>query len=264
MESTAPVLPPKVEALVGEDELIPVTVGRSGAATWRVIRERGDWFVKAQPAHRLATSLVGEAERLRWLAVHQPVPEVVDFGNDDEVEWLVMTALRGSDATRPDHGAEPERLIHTLGVALRRFHDTTPVADCPFDSTTTTDLDRARQRIEADLVDSADFAPLYSGLEADELFEMMIATGIPDQDDQVVLHGDYCVPNVIINEGAVSGFVDVGRCGVGDRHRDLGIAARSMAYNFGGPAVGLFLDSYGVERPDLARLDFYVMLDEFF
>lgn len=264
MEQAAPALPLAVARLIGAADLVPVTIGRSGAATWRVLREGGDWFVKAQPVQPLATSLIGEGERLGWLAAYQPVPEVIDAGTDDEVEWLVMTAVAGSDASRPEHGAEPERLIQALGQTLRRFHDTTPVAGCPFDSTTATALAWARQRIEADLVDAADFAPLYSGLTPAELFEMMMATGVPSDDDQVVLHGDFCVPNVIVHQGAVSGLVDLGRCGVGDRHRDIAIAARSMAYNFGGPAVGLFLDAYGLDRPDLARLDFYVMLDEFF
>lgn len=257
-------LPAEVMALVGAAEMVPVTIGRSDAATWHVIRDEGDWFVKVQNEHHLATSLAGEAERLQWLGAFQSVPDVVACGTDGEREWLVMTALPGSDATRPEHGAEIERLIGALGVALRGFHDAVPVAECPFDASTATGIEQARARIDAGLVDASDFELLYAGLSPSELFDMMLASGVPGDDDLVVLHGDFCVPNVIIHQGAVSGLVDLGRCGVGDRHRDLGIAARSIARNFGGHAVGLFLDAYGIERPDLGRLDFFVMLDEFF
>lgn len=264
MEDAAQEVPTAVKALVGDAPLVPTTIGRSGTATWRMVRDDGDWFVKIQPQDPLATTLVGEAERLRWLAPFMPVPEVVDVGTDGDHEWLVVTALVGSDATRPEHGADPDRLIRTLAVALRRFHDTVPVSDCPFDATTAADLDRARQRVDASRVDPSDFAPLYAGMSPGDLFEIMLASGVPDDDDQVVLHGDFCAPNIILHQGELSGYVDLGRCGVGDRHRDLGIAARSIAYNFGGHAVGLFLDAYGIDRPDLARLDFFVMLDEFF
>jgi aminoglycoside phosphotransferase len=256
------VLPEPVRAVVGDAELVPVTVGRSSATTIRVRRADGDWVVKVQPVDPLETSLADESERLRWLATFVPVPEVVAWGSDDGTEWLVMAALDGTDGTDPAHHVDVERLVRTLGLGLRAFHDAVPVAACPFDASTLVGLDRARARVEAGRVDPTDFQPIHHGLEPAELLEMLVAAGVPSETDQVVLHGDYCVPNVLLDEGVITGYVDVGRAGVGDRHRDLAIACRSLAHNLGGHSVGSFLDAYGVERPDLARLDFFVMLDE--
>lgn len=261
-------LPGPVADLVADADVVPVDIGRSDATTVRVRRPAGDWFAKVRrsdgPTEELETTLADEAERLRWLAAHVPVPTVVEAGADDDHEWLVVTALPGSDATSLEHQFDPERLLRLLGEGLRRFHDTVPVDGCPFDSTTDTDLARAASRVEAGLVDESDFEPLFSGMDASRLYDLMIESRPGGDDDLVVLHGDYCVPNVIVDAGSVSGFVDLGRAGVGDRHRDLGIAARSIAQNFGGHAVPVFIDAYGLEHPDLARLDFFVMLDEFF
>jgi aminoglycoside 3'-phosphotransferase II len=256
-------LPEPVRIAVGDAELVPVTVGLSTATTFRVSRAEGDRYLKVQAIDPLDTSLVEEGARLQWLADHVPVPDVVEVGTDGSTEWLLTTALAGTDATNPEHHVDVECLVRTLGAGLRRFHDEVPVDDCPFDGCTATALDRARARVEAGLVDESDFGVIHRGMSAVELFEM-VASRVPGDDDLVVLHGDYCVPNVVLADRAITGYLDVGRAGVGDRHRDLGIACRSIAHNFGGHAVGVFVDAYGIDRPDLARLDFFVMLDEFF
>lgn len=69
----------------------------------------------------------------------------------------------------------------------------------------------------------------------------------PAEEDLVFTHGDPSLPNVILEAseltGFVTGFVDVGRAGVGDRYRDLALAARSLAYNWGEAWVPLFFEA---------------------
>ena len=257
-------LPEPVSDLIGSDEVIPITVGMSSASTFRCIGPGGDRILKVQRVDPLETTLADEAERLGWLDGFVPVPRVVETGSDASTEWLMMTALPGSDGTDPEHRRDVDALGRVLGAGLRTFHDSVPVDGCPFDARTETDVQRARARVEAGRVDPSDFEVVYQGLSASELHGLLVASIPPDTDDLVVLHGDYCVPNVILERGAITGHVDVGRAGVGDRHRDLGIACRSIAHNFGGGSVGPFVEAYGFEPLDLARLDFFVMLDEFF
>lgn len=257
-------LPDPVRELVGGGELVPVRVGRSTASTFRCEVAGEPHVLKLGEVDPLGTSLVGEAERMRWLAPYIAVPVVVDAGTDGSVEWLLTAALRGSDATDPVHHVDLEALIHTLGAALRTFHDTVPVEECPFDARTSTSVALAAERVAGGRVDADDFAPLYEGLSAEQLLDAIRSVPEPPDDDLVVVHGDYCVPNVIVDDGSVTGYVDLGRSGVGDRHRDLSIACRSIAVNFGAHAAGVFLDAYGIDRPDLARIDFFAMLDELF
>ena len=71
----------------------------------------------------------------------------------------------------------------------------------------------------------------------------------------VLLHGDYCLPNVILDNWQFSGFVDVDSGGVGDRHIDLFWGIWSLGFNLKTQAYrDRFLDAYGRDRVDTEML----------
>lgn len=266
-------LPPALASHLRGAQLTPVTVGRSGSVVARVERDgRSDLFVKlvdetdgsCSLENEGSCSLENEIERLAWLQGRWPVPELVDHGRADGACWMVTTALAGVDATRSPLGADPELLARLLGRSLRHLHDTGPVDGCPFDGRSSALVEHARRRVEDGLVDPADFEPIHQGLTPEELLGHVAERRPEDPPDLVLTHGDYCLPNVIFAGGQLSGVVDCGLVGVGDRYRDLGIGARSIAHNLGPGAVGPFFDAYGIDRPDLARVDAYVMIDDLF
>ena len=78
----------------------------------------------------------------------------------------------------------------------------------------------------------------------------------PDADFRpVLIHGDFCLPNVMLDDWKLRGFIDLGDAGPGDRHVDLFWAMWSMGYNLGTNRYGpRFLDAYGREDYDPARL----------
>jgi kanamycin kinase len=61
----------------------------------------------------------------------------------------------------------------------------------------------------------------------------------------VLIHGDYCLPNVLVEQGALVGIVDVGRAGLGDPRDDLAAGLWTLHYNFGPGHAPEFLDAYG-------------------
>ena len=61
----------------------------------------------------------------------------------------------------------------------------------------------------------------------------------------VLVHGDYCLPNVLVQAGALSGIVDVGRAGLGDPQVDLAAGVWTLDYNFGKGFARDFLNAYG-------------------
>jgi aminoglycoside phosphotransferase len=63
----------------------------------------------------------------------------------------------------------------------------------------------------------------------------------------VLIHGDYCLPNVLVEEGRLSGLVDLGRAGLGDPRDDLAAAFWSLHYNFGHGLAAEFLAAYGAD-----------------
>jgi len=61
----------------------------------------------------------------------------------------------------------------------------------------------------------------------------------------VLIHGDYCLPNVLVDDGRFSGLIDVGRAGLGNPLDDLAAGVWTLQYNFGPGHAREFLDAYG-------------------
>ncbi len=248
-----PALPQTLARLLGDAPLEPVRVGRSGDAVWRVGAHR---FLKHGSN---AETLGAEAERLDWLVGRVPVPRVVAFERSEAGAFLLTEALRGVAAH--EFTGPPARCVELLADGLRRLH-AIGIAACPFDARLAVRMREARANAMAGRVDETDFDAARAGRSATDLLAELEATR-PADEDLVVAHGDYCLPNVVLCGDRVGGFVDVGRAGIADRHADLALAARSIAYNLGSDRVAPFFAAYGT-APDPAKIAFYQLLDEFF
>ena len=72
----------------------------------------------------------------------------------------------------------------------------------------------------------------------------------------ILTHGDYCLPNIMLSNWKFSGFIDVGSGGLGDRHMDLLWGRWSLRFNLKTTRFcDRFLDAYGREdiEPELLR-----------
>ncbi|MBN2828934.1 MAG: phosphotransferase, partial [Candidatus Cloacimonetes bacterium] len=75
-------------------------------------------------------------------------------------------------------------------------------------------------------------------------------------EEDVVLHGDYCLPNIILKDFELKGFIDLGSGGVGDRHWDLFWGIWTLQYNLKTDKYrDIFLDAYGKREVDEERLE---------
>ena len=91
----------------------------------------------------------------------------------------------------------------------------------------------------------------------------------PQEFDLVLCHGDVCMPNFMIENGKVTGWIDVVGCGVNDRYLDVAIALRTLRFNFQAmhqeftkERMQLFLKTYGLNKLDMKKIEFYILLDE--
>ncbi|MGE0760898.1 MAG: phosphotransferase, partial [Pirellulaceae bacterium] len=147
-------IPPAVRAFVEGAECDPVHIGKSAASVFRLRSHVGTLFLKmAMVTDR--DGLEAEAERLRWLAGRLSVPNVVSFAKDDGREYLLVTSVPGVNGI--EAGREhPAGVTTGLAQALRMLH-AQPIDACPFDQTVAAQIERARQRVVAGVVDEADF-----------------------------------------------------------------------------------------------------------
>jgi aminoglycoside phosphotransferase len=240
-----------------------VVIGASGAQVYRLWDERAPVsFLKVAPRTGL-TTLADDAARLTWLTDRLPTPRVLAYHEDEQHCYLLTSVIPGVDtatlAERPE--TDIAQLVRLLAVGLRQIHAVS-AADCPFDYRVPREIERVRVRIAQGLLDERGFGGRWEGRTIDDLFAELVAT-TPVDEDLVLTHGDYCLPNILLDGDNLSGFVDLGRVGVGDRYRDLALARRSLIRNCGAAWVPLLFAEYGVPQPDEAKLTFYELLDEF-
>jgi aminoglycoside phosphotransferase len=251
-------LPAPIEQQVSGWQAELVWESEPGANTWRMTGPAGEQlYLKTRHADA-AVPLRDEAARLRWAyGAGLPVPEVLaDCGRDGR-EWLLTTALPGRSAIDPDLEADPARLVGVLAEGLRQFHDA-PAARCPFRFDVAVALEHVAARVAAGLIKPDDMHPEHAHLSpAGALAELERMR--PPREDLVVCHGDYCLPNVLISDGRVSGFVDLGELGVADRWWDLAVVTWSLTWNLGPGWEEPFLAAYGA-APDDRKLAFYRLL----
>lgn len=227
-------------------------------ATWR-LSDRGGrirYLKVAEAAWH--PSLREEIRRMEWAGAWLPVPEVLESGTEGGVDWVLTRALPGVPATDGSLTSDPARLVPLLAEGLRRFHRA-PAERCPFDFRLDRALEVAREGLERGLVDpDRDFHAEFVHLTAEAAVATLEADR-PAAEDLVVCHGDYCLPNVLIDDGRAAGFVDLGELGVADRWWDLAVATWSLDWNLEPGWQGDFLEAYGVE-PDPERTRYFRLL----
>lgn len=210
-----------VEAAQGEQ---PELVWRNdlGGLTFRA----GKRFIKWNP-RSTAIDLALEHDRLMWIAPRHPAPRVIDWGEDDNAQWMVTAALPGDCAVGDVWRARRPEAIQAIATGLRVIH-AMPIDEFPVGWTSQVWVGR-----------HARLGPA------------------PHVDQPVLVHGDACAPNTLINEaGAWVGHVDFGDLAVGDRWADLAIASLSLDWNFGEGHQQELYDAYGIE-PDADRIRYY-------
>jgi len=88
----------------------------------------------------------------------------------------------------------------------------------------------------------------------------------------VFSHGDYCLPNIFLENGQIAGFIDLDKAGICDKWNDIALCYRSLKHNFDGSYGGevyedfnpkMLFEKLGIE-PDWEKIKFYLLLDELF
>jgi len=209
---------------------------------------------------------------LRWLRGKLPVPKVLESLVHDGFRWTLMTRISGEMSCAEAWRADPKRLVTVLAEALKLLWSV-DLTGCPVDQSPEAKVGRAREiveqgRVNMELVDPETFGE--TGFDSPAALLRWLEEHKPEM-DPVLSHGDLCLPNIFLEDWQLSGFLDLGRSGAGDRWNDIAILWRSLQDNFGGhygEAVEGFdpdclFEALGVERNE-EKLRYYLLMDELF
>lgn len=203
------------------------------------------YYLKRAPRGALET----EASMARYFYANSLGPAVLAYVPGD-TDTLVTAAVPGRPASGPEYLADPLRLCDTLGTQLWALHETDPTG-CPVPDRTAVYLAGAEAGYRRGLFQT------FSGFSSAREAHSLLAAGKGTLQSSVLLHGDFCLPNVILDRWKWAGFIDVGCGGVGDRHIDLFWGIWSLWFNLKTDRyTNRFLDAYGRElvSPDALKI----------
>ena len=254
--------PESIRQLLAGSELAAVEIGCSKSDVFRVSRAGRALYLKIQSAGAVP-SFEHEAAILDWLRGRLPVPEAIEFFSGKENEYLLMTEVPGLNCVDAMASTDHSQITMLLAEGLRMLH-AVEISACPFDERITVKLKNARYNVEHGLVDEDNFDPERLAVMTAAKILDRLESASPTETDLVFNHGDYSLPNIILQGGEVSGFIDLSRAGVADRYNDLAIASRSIRYNLGERYERLFFEAYGLDQVDAEKISYYRMMDELF
>lgn len=217
------------------------------ARVWLIDRDEGYYLKRGTVG-----SLQSEAEMTRYFHKKGLGAEVLGYYSDT-FDWLLTSRVAGEDCTHGEYLADPRRLCDTIAQQLRALHEL-DCSDCPVNDRMSSYFALAEENYRTGNYDKTAFPDSFGYATADEAYTVL-QNGKNALDGRVLLHGDYCLPNVVLDHWRFSGFIDLGNGGVGDRHIDLFWGAWTLGFNLKTDAYrDRFFDAYGRDLVDLDKI----------
>ena len=216
-----------------------------------LIDKEGGFFLKSAPRGALKR----EAELTGYFHSLGLGAEVVDYTSDKERDLLLTSRVRGEDCTHAEYLDDPERLCDTVAVKLRELHELC-YTGCPVMQRTTDYLALVEENYRTGNYDRSAFPDSFGYRSAEEAIAVL-RDGRDALKNEVLIHGDYCLPNIMLDDWRLSGFIDLGNAGVGDRHIDIFWGTWTLWFNLKTRQyTDRFLDAYGRDRanPEILRI----------
>ena len=257
------VIPSKIQEIIARKCGNQSNIGLSGASVYVY----DDMVLKVQP-------ITDESEReinmLRWLENKLPVPKIIEQINTNKLSYLLMEKCIGEMACSEWYMQDPKYQSELLADSLQQLWHI-DWKDCPYQDTLDLKLKQAEHNVMNQLVDMDKCEPdTYKEFKDPEALLYWLQNNRPDE-ELSISHGDFCLPNIIFNNGVLSGLIDLGRSGVADQWCDVALCYRSLRDNYNGRygrKWSGYSDTYLFDalhmKPDWEKIRYYILLDELF
>lgn len=259
-------IPDNIQKIIENESCVVDNIGMSDSSVYLF----SDKVLKVQPANEESEN---EYLMMKWLKGKLLVPEVIAYEKSCDKSYLLMSRINGVMACDDHYMNTPELLVELLSNAMHMLWEV-DIAACPGKINLDKKLEMAAYNVEHDLVDLDNVQPDTFGeggfKNPKELLNWLIKNR--PQEELVLSHGDFCLPNIFFTEDKLSGFIDLGKMCVADKYQDIALCYRSLTNNLNGSYGGAvrrkldvdnFFDKLGI-APDWDKIRYYILLDELF
>ena len=214
------------------------------------------YFIDTGPGYYLKISSCGalkkEALMTEYFNKKHLGARLVNYLSLDR-DYLITERVAGEDMTHAEYIKDPRRLCVLLATKLRELHET-DFSDCPVKDRVGEYLALADENRKNGTYDKSAF-PNSFGYASEDMAYSALEEGREELKNEVLIHGDYCLPNVLFDDWNFSGFIDLGNAGVGDRHIDIFWGIWTLWFNLGTDEyTDLFFETYGKDKINTKKL----------
>ncbi|WP_422657588.1 aminoglycoside 3'-phosphotransferase [Paenibacillus sp. EC2-1] len=230
------------------------------ASTFYIQREySSNCYLKIQPIGT-DESVDLQDQKLLWLQNKLPVPQIIEKGTLGEFEYLLTEEVLGTPVSNITHQNGISKAIRLAAQGLRTIHEV-PIIDCPFDNCLPVMLEKVQRNVKTGSINEEKLKRRFGIKNVESTLVEIHKYAMDLTEDLVFIHGDYSMPNIIIGNGQMTGYLDLGHCGIGERYYDLAVAEKSIIMNFGKRYVDLFYNTYGLDIIDPEKVRYFQVIE---
>ncbi|MCM3786236.1 phosphotransferase [Neobacillus mesonae] len=184
------------------------------------------------------------------------VPRNYSFIHREETDgyeeaWLLMEFIQGetlrSFLTREDDSMVRYEMIHDYGRNLRELHS----VSCP------DELKKGGSWIDQ-MLSQAEFNMNHYEVDGNSALLEILKRNRPSEIEQTLIHGDFTIDNVLVQEGRVTGIIDWSGGAYGDPRYDAALAIRPKPNIFQSKEdFAAFYDGYGQKKITGEEYEYY-------
>lgn len=240
-------LPDGIKAFIGNSNVFDSSCSPE-ARVYFIDKQEGYYLKINKPLE-----LKREAEMTSYFHSKGLGAEVIGYHTSDLYDFLLTSAVRGEDCTNHEYLSDPKRLCDAIATQLRALHEI-DFKGCPVQKRMDEYLDLADRNYRTGNYDKSAFPDSF-GYKSEAEAYAALNDGKAGLKNDVLIHGDYCLPNIMLDNWRFSGFIDLGNGGVGDRHVDVFWGIWTLWFNLGtNKYAQRFLDAYGRDKIDTSLI----------
>ncbi|HEL0553261.1 TPA: aminoglycoside 3'-phosphotransferase [Streptococcus equi subsp. zooepidemicus] len=240
-------LPPVLKKLL-QNSLVYDSSSSAEARVYAIDKGQG-YFLKTAAKGRLAK----EAALTRYCHSKGLATEVLDYISGDQ-DWLLTAKVAGEDASHIEYLSDPKRLCRILVDHMLKLHSLS-LSDFPVADKTLAYIEAAEAGYHQGRFNQCFLPPQQRFQSQEEAYRRIQELKLLLQ-HEILIHGDFCLPNMILDRWQFQSMIDWGEAGKSDRHIDLFWLIWSLQFNLKTDRYKDYvLDCYGRRHIDLDILD---------
>ncbi len=243
-------LPPELLKLIDLSSLTKNTIGHSSSEVYELKLKDGTNAILKIQYLTSRNDLKDEYERNKWLEGKLNVPKVYYFKELDNYQYYLREKKAGLSAHKIENFAP------LVGKNLKQIHSI-DITNCPFTNNNVDNL----LKIAIDKIDIIlpTILEIYPDMNKKSILEFL-KNNKPT--DTVLVHGDYSLPNILIDDNNEVSLIDLGDVSISTKYFDLYYLRKSFIRNNKMDYFKAFLESYGLSEIDEKAMKWMDIIDK--